>query len=411
MITKAIIPIGGLGTRLFPITVETSKSMIRFLNNFLINFILQGLVSEGIEEVYLGVSGYLNYRALHDHLGNGQKIRTLKGNYKLVRIRYQPNEDSIGNAHSVRIILQHYKIKEPVIVLQGDTVARLNVRSMYKKHKEHGAFMTIALKEIHDEREFKHFGFARLDESGFIRGFVEKPKRPEDAPSRLANTGIYLLSEDMIDFLLSNEVEKMIAEGKGDFGAHVIPRIVEEGKPVLGYKMEGYWFDIGTPERYLEASLYLLKSLDEKALDVSISYGGAKMQGSSPASKALHVKIIEMAATKRIELLGDLLLGRHIRIGEGARLEDALIDNYTIIDGGAVIRQSVIMDRCYVGGNAYIERSIIGRHSRIGRGAKVISSFIGDNVLIEEGAELVECKVWPHRVVKGGTRCRGESII
>lgn len=411
MITKAIIPIGGLGTRLFPITVETSKSMVRFLNNFLINFILQGLASEGIEEVYLGVSGYLNYKALHDHLGNGLKVKTLKGNYRLVRIRYQPNEDSIGNAHSVRIILDHYKIKEPVIVLQGDTVARLSVRSMYKKHVEHGAFMTIALKEIHDEREFKHFGFARLDERGFIRGFVEKPKRPEDAPSRMANTGIYLLSEGMIEYLLSDEVGKMIAEGKGDFGAHVIPRIVEEGRPVLGYRMEGYWFDIGTPERYLEASLYLLKSLDEKALDVSISYLGAKMQGSSPASRALHVKLIEMAATKRIELLGDVLLGRHIRVGEGVKIEDAIIDNYTVVEGGATIRQSVVMDRCYVGGGSHIEGSIVGRHSRIGKGAKIVSSFIGDNVLIEEGAELVNCKVWPHRVVKRDTRCRGENII
>ncbi|MCX8196398.1 MAG: NDP-sugar synthase [Acidilobaceae archaeon] len=410
-VSKALIPIGGLGTRLYPITVETSKAMVRFLNTFLINFILQGLATEGIEEVYLGVSGYLNYRALHDHLGNGLKVKTPRGGYRLIRIRYQPNEDSVGNAHSARILLKYYRLREPILVLQGDTVAKINVRSMYKRHKEAGAFMTIALKEVQDEKELKHFGVARLDESWLIKGFVEKPKSPAEAPSRWVNTGIYLLSEEMIDFLLSEDFEAMIREGKGDFGADVIPRIVKEGKVVAGHRLEGYWFDIGTPERYLEATFYLLRVLEEAALDVTTSYKGVKMQGTSPASRFLQVELIEKAATKVILFEGDVLLGRHIRIGDGARVERAVVDNYTVLEEGVTVRGSVVMDRCHVGSGALVEDSIVGRHSRVGAKAKVVRSYIGDNVTIEEGAQLYECKVWPHRVVKANEVCKGESII
>lgn len=385
--------------------------MVRFLNTFLINFILQSLSIEGIEEVYLGVSGYFNYKALHDHLGNALRVRTPKGNYRLVRIRYQPNEDSVGNAHSARILLHYYRLREPVLVLQGDTVAKVSARSMYKRHVETGAFMTIALKEVKDERELKHFGVARLDESWMIKGFVEKPKNPSEAPSRWVNTGIYMLSEEMIDFLLSEEFGEMVKQGKGDFGANVIPRIVEEGRPVAGHKLEGYWFDIGTPERYLEASLYLLKALEPEALDVSTVYRGVRMQGASPASKFLQVELIEKAATKTIFFENDVLLGRHIRVGDGSRIDNSVIDNYTVLEENVTVRGSVVMDRCYISSRASVENSIIGRHSRIGSGARVVSSYLGDNVTVEEEAQLYDCKVWPHRVVKRGQVCKGETII
>jgi mannose-1-phosphate guanylyltransferase len=270
--------------------------MIRFLNNFLIDFIIRKLAAQGIEEFYLGVSGYFNYKALHDHLGGGLKVRIAPRVSRLVRIRYQPNEESIGNAHSIRILLEYYNVREPILVVQGDTVADINVRKLYRRHREAEAFMTIALKEIEDVNELKHFGVAVLDDQGFIRGFVEKPKRVEEAPSRLVNTGIYVISEEMVEFLLSEEFDRMVREGKADFGAHVIPRIISDGRRVAGYVMEGYWFDIGTPERYIEASLYLLRRLGDEELEVATNYRGVRMQGFSPASRALHVDIIERAA-------------------------------------------------------------------------------------------------------------------
>jgi len=411
LIRKAFIPVGGLGTRLYPLTVETSKAMVRFLNNFLVNFIMRRLASQGIEEFYLGVSGYFNYKALHDHLGGGFRIRLAPGVSKLARIRYQPNEDSVGNAHSIRILLEYYKVKEPILVVQGDTVADINVRKLYKRHREAGAFMTIALKEIDDVEELKHFGVAVLDEKGFIKGFVEKPKRVEDAPSRLVNTGIYLISEEMVELLLSEEFGKMVEEGKADFGAHVIPKIIGDGRKVAGFLMDGYWFDIGTPERYIEASLYLLKTLKAEELEVATVYKGVRMQGYSPASRALHIDIVERSARGVITFEGDVLLGRHVRIEDNVRIADTIIDNYTIVRSGSTMERSVIMDRSVIGQRSAIRNSIIGRHARIGRNVRIEASYIGDNVVVEDNVTLENCKIWPHRIIKSDYKCVNETIM
>jgi NDP-sugar pyrophosphorylase family protein len=409
-LTRALIPIGGLGTRLYPLTVETSKAMIRFLNSFLIDFIISHLAAQGIREFYLGVSGYHNYRALHDHLGGGMRIRLPRIGTRLVRIRYQPNEASIGNAHSVRILIRYYGIDEPVLVVQGDTVADINIEKLYARHRESGAYMTIALKEVESAEELKHFGVAVLDESGYIRGFVEKPKRAEDAPSKLVNTGIYVLSQEMVEFLVSEEFGRMVEEGKADFGAHVIPRVIGDGRRVAGYVMDSYWFDVGTPERYLEASLYLVKKLGAGELDVSTIYRGVRMQGSSPRSRLLHIDIVERIASKRISIEGDVLLGRHIRIENDVRIVDAVIDNYTIIDRGATIERSVIMDRSYIGQGSEIRNSVVGRHVRIGRKVRIENSYIGDDAAIEDETELVGCRIWPHKLISKGQRCIAENI-
>lgn len=385
--------------------------MIRFLNNFLINFIIRSLAEQGIEEFYLGVSGYFNYKALHDHLGGGFKVRIAPRRSKLVRIRYQPNEASIGNAHSIRILLEYYGIREPILVIQGDTVASINLRKLYRRHRESEAYMTIALKEIGDVEELKHFGVAILDEKGFIRGFVEKPRSPSEAPSRLVNTGIYLLSEDMVEFLLSEEFDKMVKEGRADFGAHVIPKIISNGRRVAGFILEDYWFDIGTPERYLEASLYLVRRLKPEELEASTVYKGVKMQGFSPASRALHVNIIERAAQKLLVFEGDVLLGRHIRLEDGVRIVDAIIDNYTIVEGNSVIERSVVMDRSFIGAGSVIRDSIVGRHVRVGRRVKLVNSYIGDNAVIEDDVVMENCRVWPHRIVKSGSRCINDTIL
>lgn len=411
IISKALIPVGGLGTRLYPLTVETSKAMIRFANKFLIDFIIHLLAVEGIEEFYLGVSGYTNYKTLHDHLGSYFKAYIGKGKFKIVRIRYQPNVETIGNAHSVRVLLEYYGIREPVIVVQCDTLASFNVMDMSDYHESKKAFMTIALKEINDPHELRHFGVAVVTSDGMIKGFVEKPKDPSQAPSNLVNTGIYLLSREMIDFMMSDEFNEMIKKGEGDFGMHVIPKLVARGERIAGYRLKGFWFDVGTPERLLEASLYAARSFDVILLDVETEYGGLRMQGKSKQSKARHIEYIERMTKGDLAVEGEVLLGRHTSLGSGVKIRDSVIDNFVIIGDNSTVSGSIIMDRCIIKGRATIENSIIGRHTTIGLGSRIYNSVIGDNVVIEDDVILSNCKVWPHRVVRKGVVCRDSTII
>lgn len=411
IITKALIPVGGLGTRLYPLTVETSKAMIRFANKFLIDFIIHLLALEGVEEFYLGVSGYTNYKTLHDHLGSYFKVHLGRSKFKIVRIRYQPNVETVGNAHSVRALLEYYEIKDPVVIVQCDTIASFDVKDMSEYHEEKKAFMTIALKDIHDPQELRHFGVAVLTPDGLIRGFIEKPKDLSLAPSNLVNTGIYILSREMINYLLSDEFNEMIKRGLGDFGMHVIPRLIERGEIVAGYKLRGFWFDVGTPERLLQASLYAVRNFDGVLLDVETEYKGLRLQGRSKQSKMRHIEIIERIVRGDVSVSGDILLGRHTSIGARVRLEDSVIDNYVIVGDDSSIKRSIIMDRCIIKGRTVIEDSIIGRHVTIGLGVKIHNSVVGDNVVIEDEVVLSNCKVWPHRVVRRGVVCRDSTII
>lgn len=401
MIRYAIIPLGGLGTRLYPLTVETSKAMIRFLNRPLIEFIVYRLVSQGVREVYMGVSGYINYRTVYDYLGEGYRIASKYGLPNSFRVRYQPLEESVGNADSVRIILEYYDIRDPVVVVQGDTVFDMDLADFWRYHVERGAYMTIALREVDRPEDIRDFGVALVDPDMRIRGFVEKPRSVEDVSSRLVNTGIYLLSEEFRSFITSPEAMEMRSRGMMDFGRDIIPRLVREGKRVYGYDKVFYWFDVGTPRRYLEAVMYLLKRLSLEELDVSEQWNGVRLQGRSTRSRQLHKEIISRAEQKRLFFEGDVLVGRHVYIGDWARIRDSVIDNYTIVSEGVVIESSVVMDRSYIGRGSTIVNSIIGRHVRIGENVFIEGSIVGDDCRIGDNARIIKSRVWPHREIDG----------
>ncbi len=399
MIKYAVIPLGGLGTRLYPLTVETSKAMIRFLNRPLIEFIIYRLIQQGVKEIYLGVSGYINYRNIYDYLGEGYRLSAKYGLPASFRVRYQPLEDSVGNADSVRIVVEYYGLKNPLLVVQGDTVFDMDLLDLWNYHVGKESFMTIVLKDMENIEDIKDFGVALLDPDMRIRGFIEKPKRLEDAPSRSVNTGIYLLSEELVSLLSTPEILEMRKRGEMDFGKDIIPKLIRENRRVYGFKKIKYWFDVGTPKRLFEASLYLLRNLDPAELEVTDTWNGVKFQGSSARSKALHKEIISRAEEKKLIFEGDVLVGRHVYIGDYSRIRDSIIDNYTIVSEGSVIEGSIVMDRSYIGKGSHIVNSIIGRHVKIGENVFIEGSVIGDNVKIGNQSKLIKCKIWPHKEI------------
>jgi len=374
--------------------------MVRLLNKPILEFSIVELGLRGVEEVYLGVRGYVNYRSVYDYFREGFWVRV---RYPVVghdvRIRYMPRYESSGNADAVRVILEYYDIKEDFVVVQGDNVFRFSLEEAYRLHIERKAFMTVVLKPVED---VSGFGVAKLGSDGRIEVFVEKPE-PSRAPSNLANTGIYIISPSIREFFNSDIGQKMVLRGEMDFGSHVIPKLIELGYPVYGYVMrEGYWFDVGTPDRYLHAMRYLLYHLSPAELEAFERLPGVFMQGKSRESRLLHERIASDIAQKKMIVAGRVLLGRHIKIGEGTILEDSSIDNYTIIGTRCEIRGSAIMDRTYIGDRVRIVNSIIGRHAHVSDNALIVDSVIGDNAFIGEGARLINVKVWPHESVPAG---------
>ncbi|MGQ9623839.1 MAG: sugar phosphate nucleotidyltransferase [Candidatus Bathycorpusculaceae bacterium] len=403
---RVIIPVGGKATRLLPLTAETSKACLRLLNRPLIEFSLLSLARQGIKNFIFGVKGYTNYRDLHDYFESGYGFSVRYGINPRVHIKYQPNMEDLGSADSARINMEYYNVRDPVFAVQGDNIFDVDLKELVNFHEKNGALMTIALREVED---VEGYGIADINKDMRISRFVEKPL-PKEAPSNLANTGLYMVSPEIKKIFKEKGVKQIIKERRRlDFGYDFIPYIIKTGRPVYGYTLKGCWYDVGTPKRYLEAAQDMLNGRFSSLTD----FGGKIsedariwVQGESVESKKRREEIIRKIKQGKIEVEGSVLIGRHCKISDGARIVNSCIDNYTKIGEGVVIENSAIMDRVIIEKEAEIKNSIIGRHVTVlsspRKKTKIDSvSVIADDVTIAEGCKITATKIYPHQYVRG----------
>ena len=401
-----IIPVGGKATRLLPLTAETSKACLRLLNRPMIEFSLLSLARQGIRNFIFGVKGYTNYRDLHDYFESGCGFSARYDIKPRVHIKYQPNIDDLGSADSARINIEYYNVRDPVFAVQGDNIFDVNLRELIEFHRAKEAVITIALREVED---VEGYGIADIDKDYRIKKFVEKPT-PKEAPSNLANTGLYMVSPEIRKIFKEKGVKQLMKERKRlDFGYDFIPYVIETGRSVYGYVLKGSWYDVGTPKRYLEAMRDMLEGRFSSLTD----FGGRIdkeariwVQGESPESMRRRKEIIKKIKQGKITVEGSVLIGRHCEIGDGTRIVNSCIDNYTRIGHGVTIENSAVMDRAIVGDKAEIKDSIIGRHVTVHSSSKKptkisMISVIADDVLIAEGCILKAAKVYPHQSIRG----------
>jgi NDP-sugar pyrophosphorylase family protein len=403
---RVIIPVGGKATRLLPLTAETSKACLRLLNRPLVEFSLLSLASQGIRNFIFGVKGYTNYRDLYDYFESGYGFSARYNIKPRIHIKYQPNVPDLGSADSARINMEYYELNNTVFAVQGDNIFDIKVKNLIDFHKEKCACLTIVLREVDN---VEGLGIADIDKNGRIQCFVEKPL-PKDAPSNLANTGLYVLSPEVRKIFREKGVQQIIKEkDRLDFGYDFIPYVIESGRPVYGYTLKGNWFDVGTPKSYLEAMKNLLNGGFSTLNDFGGRLSGEGLvwvQGDSNDSEKRRQEIIQKIKQKKIEIEGAVLIGRHCQIEDGARIVNSCIDNFTRIGKNAVVANSAVMDRVIIGDNAEVYDSIIGRHvvvnSSCNKPTKITAvSVIADDVTLEEGCSLTATKVYPHQHIQG----------
>jgi NDP-sugar pyrophosphorylase family protein len=244
-----------------------------------------------------------------------------------------------------------------------------------------------------------------------ISRFVEKPKR-EEAPSNLANTGLYMFSKEIRDILEEKGMKQVVKEkGRLDFGYDVIPYLIQTGRPVYGFIIQGEWYDVGTPARYLDAMTAILNgklsSLQEFEGRITPEQR-VWVQGESVESIRRRRVIIKKFREKKIHFEGSVLIGRHCQIEDGATIKDSCIDNYCQIGSKTVIENAAIMDRVIIGEGTTVQRSIVGRQVTVNSTRKNPTtitnlSVISDDVVLSAGCHLSESKVYPHLVLPPGT--------
>ncbi len=399
---RVIIPVGGQALRLRPLTAEVSKAVIRLLNRPIVEIAMANLARQGVKNFIFGVKGYVNYKSLFDYFGDGRGFSSYYAIEPRAHIKYQPRVDDVGNADSVRINMDYYDITDPVVGVQGDNIFDVDVKELIKFHEQKDAVMTIGVTAVDDVSEY---GVAKLDKDMRVMGFVEKPKK-EEAPSNLINTGVYFLSPKIREIFQEEQVKNMIKAGRLDFGLDFIPYLLKRDYPIYAYPIRGQWYDIGSPNKYLETMQKLLKVEEpwlpkgnQIAADASVW-----VQGESAESIKRAKEIENKIKIGKIKVEGSVLIGRHCSIGDNVYIKDSSIDNYTIIGDGSVIENSAIMDRVFIGKAAQIRDSIVGRHAEILSSetaqTKIMGvSVIADDVRVGEGVSLIATKIYPHEII------------
>jgi NDP-sugar pyrophosphorylase family protein len=358
---KAVVLVGGEGTRLRPLTFTTPKSLLPIANQPFLERQLVWLESHGVDEVVLSL-GYLP-DAFPAHFPDGRC-----GGIKLT---YVVEHKPLGTAGGIRFAAEG--IDERFIVCNGDVLTDLDLTAMLRYHEERGAQATIALTQVEDPSAF---GVVPTRADGEVVGFIEKPPR-DLAPTNWINAGTYVLEPALMDRIpprVNVSIER-----------ETFPRMVEMRRSLYAFNGGGYWLDIGTPAKYLEAHHDLLAGALGALPAPGASEGPAGVWTQGPAD-------IDAGA----RLTGPVLIGPGARVEDGAVVTGSVIGPGAVVAAGARVERSVVMGGAQVSERAIVADSVLGADAILKpEGALTDLTLIGAGISIAAGTRISGGRVPP----------------
>jgi mannose-1-phosphate guanylyltransferase len=321
---QAIVLVGGEGTRLRPLTETVPKPALTLVDRPFLAYMIEWLAGHGVTEVVLAC-GFLP-GALREAL-EGEEERAG------VRIRYVVEPEPLGTAGAIRFAADALgdDLDDRFLALNGDVLTDLDLSALLRAHDERNAAATIALHAVEDAAAY---GLVRSGEEGEVLEFLEKTG--VHAPGEV-NAGMYVLVRSLLELIPAARSVSIERD--------VFPRLV--GKGLHGLRLDGYWMDIGTPERYLQASWDIL----EGRVDTRVE----------PGAKGVFI-------AAGAEVAEDATVGPRAVVGLGCR-----------ISAGASVRESVLLDGCAVGESAQVLRSILAPGAEVAARAVIEDSVAAAN--------------------------------
>jgi mannose-1-phosphate guanylyltransferase len=328
---QALVLAGGEGTRLRPLTLTLPKPVIPLAGRPFLSFMLDWLRRHGVDDVLLSCG----YRS-------EDVERVLGSSYRGMRLRYVIEESPLGTAGPLRLAADSGVLDERVLVLNGDTLTDIDLSAEIALHSEKGAAATLALVAV---EETASYGVVPTAEDGAVEAFLEKQAGPP--PTNRINAGAYVLERSVVE---------MVPPGRAvSIEREVFPELV--GRGLYGFLPDGYWIDIGTPERYLEATYDLLAGRVESELPArdetaSLVYDGCITSGARIGPLSVlgrHCSVGDHSLVERSVLHDSVLVGHECEIvesviAEGARVDDgARIGPDAIVGSGAVVGAGVVV--------------------------------------------------------------------
>ena len=410
----AVILAGGEGERLSILSQERAKPAVPFGGKYrIIDFTLSNCVNSDIDDVV--VLTQYNPRSLNDHIGLGRPwdLDRNRGGVKLLQPYIERGKVAEWYRGTADAVLRNITVIERnpadiVVVLAGDHIYKMDYQPFVAAHRRHRADVTIGVRRV-PLAEATRMGILALDENDRVVEWQEKPKQPK---SDLASMGVYVFSKKTL--------RRWLSEDRVDFGAHVIPAMLEAGARVFGYRHTGYWQDVGTIQSYWEANMRLLD--DDPDLDLydqdwvihtrSEERGPAKVGPTAQVHKSLISHGCVIAGT-----VVNSVLSPGVRVDVGAVVRDSIVMFDSVIRSGAVVDRAILDKEVVVGQGAIVgdgpyddrpnkqepgrlntgitvvgKRAVIPRGVRLGRNVKVAadvrsSDFSGRVVRSGESVE------------------------
>ena len=346
---KAVVLVGGEGTRLRPLTLSTPKQMLPIVGVPMIERVLAHLASHGVDEAILSL-GYLP---------DAFKVAYPDGHAAGVSLRYAVEPQPLDTAGAVRFAATYGGVEETFVVVNGDVLTDLDLGSLVAFHRRSGAEGTIALHPVPDPSAF---GVVPTDSEGRVTAFVEKPPRDE-APTNEINAGTYVLEPAVLDRIPSS--------GRVSIERETFPAMVRSGV-LFARSDDGYWLDTGTPAAYLQANRDLMSG---QRKDVPI-----------PGIDRGDQVFVEGDSAIAGEVVGPSVILAGCSIAAAARVERSVVGAGSIIESGAVVLDSVLMDGSHVAANATVAGSVLGPHAIVGQRADVRPiSVLGAGAVVASG--------------------------
>ncbi|HWF54108.1 MAG TPA: NDP-sugar synthase [Solirubrobacteraceae bacterium] len=359
---QALILVGGEGTRLRPLTSTQPKPAVPLVNQPFMAYMLEWLRGHGVDDVILSC-GFMpdGIRAV---LGDGSSLG--------ITLRYIEEPTPLGTGGALKYAED--VLDEEFLMLNGDVLTDIDVGAQLAQHRETGARATLALIGVEDPSAY---GLVRLNADHSVRGFLEKPK-PEEIDTNLVNAGVYVLHRSVLDGMAP-------AGTKISIERDLFPTLVGGG--LFGYEADGYWMDIGTPDRYLQATREILDRHVHTLIGERVTKAGGKLVAGSQidgevATPAVLDPGCEIAAGARIG--PHSVLGRGVRLAEGAEVTASVLLEGVIVGRRATVRDSIVGREVEIGADCVIANHVmLGDRVKLGAG-----NILGAGARISPGVEL-----------------------
>lgn len=348
---KALILVGGYGTRLRPLTLSKPKPLVEFCNKPMVMHQVEALAEAGVKHIILAVS----YRA--EMLEKEMKQQETRLG---ITITISQEKEPLGTAGPLALARDHLTVdEEPFFVLNSDVVCDFPFKDMLKFHKNHGKEGTIVVTKVEEPSKY---GVVVFDpNTGRIEKFVEKP---QVYVSNKINAGLYIFNPKMLSRieLRPTSIEK-----------EIFPRMAQDDD-LFAYNLSGFWMDVGQPKDFLTGMGMFLHHLREK-----------------------HPELLHEGPG----IIGNVLVDPTATIGEGCRIgPNVVIGPSAVIQDGACLSRCTILREAVIRSHSWIHSAIIGWKSVVGQWVRMEGvSVLGEDVIVKDELYINGGRILPHKSI------------